>query len=69
MLRCFVKIDKIWAWLSRGPWWAPRSSEHPSKVVSGLNADTPFKFGHGPLFVAQLLPRNQELQKNQGNPL
>ena len=36
---------------------------------TGGHPEPPQKFGHGPLYVGQLLSRNQVSQNNQGEPL
>ena len=38
----------------------------PRASVGTRSPEPPQKFGHGPLFVGQLLSRNQVSQKNQG---
>ena len=40
----------------------------PRAPVVTRSPEPPQKFGHGPLFVGQLLSRNQVSQNNQGEP-
>ena len=40
----------------------------PRAPVVSRSPEPPQKFGHGPLFVGQLLSRNQVSQNNQGEP-